>query len=72
MLSAIPLGISWLLETGEKVKCPDSLEGVSRPQMAFEGKASRSKNGTTQPSSVRWGFEVAYRFIEPLIAGETG
>jgi hypothetical protein len=32
---------------------------VSKPQIVFEGKASRSKNGTTQPSSVRWGFEMA-------------
>ncbi|MEE9474745.1 MAG: hypothetical protein V3V36_03650, partial [Candidatus Hydrothermarchaeaceae archaeon] len=38
--------------------CHVFIEAVSKPQMAFEGKASRSRNGTTQPSGVRWGFEM--------------
>ncbi len=35
----------------------------------FEGKASRSKNGTTQPLSVRCGFEMAYRQATLSVSG---
>jgi hypothetical protein len=50
------------------------IEAISKHQMAFEGKAkvdekaqhtreyvSILKRLSTQPSSVRWGFEMAYR-----------
>jgi hypothetical protein len=52
--------------------CHVFLEGVSKPQMAFEGKAKADEKAqhtreyvsilkrlSTQPSGVRWGFEMA-------------
>jgi hypothetical protein len=53
-----------------------ALEGVSKPQIAFEGKAKADEKAqhtreyvsilkrlSTQPSSVRWGFEMPYRVL---------
>jgi hypothetical protein len=46
-----------------------SIEAISKLQIVFQGKASRSNNGTTQPWGAKWGFETtANKFLRLLQA----